>query len=104
MAFVTRHEEVFIGEPADWQLCFQYVTYNYDDGNREQGYRFIYRKPDGRMQGARGQARIPDAASLQRLIAKATKAGWYVRAEDRDYGSDSRAGRDGGSEVVSDAR
>lgn len=103
MAFVTSHEEVFIGEPGDWRLCFQYVTYNYDEGNPERGYRFIYRKPNGHLQGARGQARIPDAASLHRLIAKAAKAGWYVRAEDRAYGSAGRAGRDVGSEVVADA-
>lgn len=103
MAFVTPHEEVSIGEPGDWRLCFQYVTYNYDKGSPEQGYRFIYRKPDGRLQGARGQARIPDAASLHRLIAKAAKAGWYIRAEDRDYPSADQTGRQEGSKVVPDA-
>jgi len=86
MAFVTIHEEVSVGRPDDWRLCFQYVTYNYEnDSPPERGYRFIWRKPNGHLQGARGQARIPDAATHERLIAKAATDGWYVRAEDRTY-------------------
>ena len=69
------------GKPNDWQLCFQYGIYVYDqDQNthvpKEEGYRFIWRRPNGQLQGARGQARLmPDWISL--LIGKATIAGWY---------------------------
>lgn len=77
MAWVRIHNEVIDGNSNDWHLCFQYCTYNYDDGSQEEGYRFIWRMPDGKLQPARGQARIPDAASLNRLVAAATAAGWY---------------------------
>jgi len=39
------------------------------------GYRFIWRKPDGTLQAARGQARIPSAAEMFQLIQMATEAG-----------------------------
>ena len=42
----------------------------------DNGYRFIWRRPDGTLQGARGQARIPSIANILELTAKALKAGW----------------------------
>lgn len=62
--------------PGEWCLCFQYCRYEYGDGTEENGYRFIWRRPDGTLQGARGQARIPSIANILELTAKALKAGW----------------------------
>ena len=58
------------------KLCFQHVRYVYDDGTLQMGYRFIWRHPDGKLQGARGQARIPSLKAARLLMEKAEKAGW----------------------------
>jgi len=61
-----------------WELCFQEVNYRHDDGSpTEHGFRFIWHGPNG-YQAARGQARIPNAAALYRLIGDAKKAGWFL--------------------------
>lgn len=77
MAWVKIQEEVSTGLINDWNLCFQKCTYNYDDGNSEDGYRFIWRKPNGNLQAARGQARIPSCQILCRLLDEAREAGWF---------------------------
>jgi hypothetical protein len=59
-----------------WTLCFQWCNYVYDDGSILQGYRFIWRRPNGNMQPARGQARLLSVSQISRLIAKAKAAGW----------------------------
>jgi hypothetical protein len=41
------------------------------------GYRFIWRYPNGKLQPARGQARIPSKNELEVLTSKATQVGWY---------------------------
>lgn len=79
MAWVRVHNEVSEGQPGDWTLCFQECTYNYDDNSTEEGFRFIWRRPDGSLQAARGQARIPDAETLYRLTDAAIQAGWFQR-------------------------
>lgn len=73
---VTMLNEVFITKPNDWKLCFQYCRYCYGDGNQDEGYRFIWRKPDGTLQGARGQTRIPSIADILLLTSKSIDAGW----------------------------
>lgn len=70
--------EVKQHDGTGWCLCFQYCTYKYDDGNEENGYRFIWRKPDGTLQAARGQARIPSLADIYELTAKAIREGWKI--------------------------
>ena len=45
--------------------------------NSEDGFRFIWRRPDGHLQAARGQARIPQRQDLEKLTKKAEEAGWY---------------------------
>ncbi|MBN2468540.1 MAG: hypothetical protein JXD19_10355 [Deltaproteobacteria bacterium] len=59
-----------------WNLYFQWCKYMYDDGTDENGYRFIWRRPDGSLQPARGQARIPSVEAIEKLVAAAKKKGW----------------------------
>lgn len=61
----------------DWQLCFQKCHYYYANGNDQEGYRFIWRYPDGKLQPARGQACIPSKHDLEKLLNQAAKEGWY---------------------------
>ena len=77
MAYVTSHNEVREQYDNGWAICFQRCTYHYDDNTTGEGYRFIWRRPGGNLQAARGQARIPDAATLQRLTGAAQSEGWY---------------------------
>lgn len=75
-ARVVVLNEATIGTPEDWMLCFQYCRYEYGDGNEENGYRFIWRRPNGNLQGARGQARIPSISDINLLTSKALAEGW----------------------------
>ena len=68
--------EVSQGIINDWNLCFQYCRYEYGDGSEDNGYRFIWRRPNENLQGARGQARIPSIAILLSLVSKAIEEGW----------------------------
>ncbi|WP_426752737.1 hypothetical protein [Myxococcus sp. Y35] len=63
-------------ENHEWTLCFQRCRYVYTDGKKEEGYRFIWRRPDGSLQGARGQARLPSMKIARELMEEAEKAGW----------------------------
>ena len=71
---------------GEWNLLFQWVRYNYDDGSPHHlGYRFIWQRDNGKLQAARGQARIPTAENLLLLVHRATEAGWFVSVEqERD--------------------
>jgi hypothetical protein len=42
----------------------------------EEGYRFIWRRPNGSLQAARGGARIPSIEVARQLMKRAEKAGW----------------------------
>jgi hypothetical protein len=59
-----------------WQLCFQWCRYVYDDGSTQQGYRFIWRRPNGNLQAGRGQARIPSIEQAMALMRVAEAEGW----------------------------
>lgn len=59
-----------------WVLCLQWCRYVYDDGTMEMGFRFIWRRPDGSLQAARGQARLPDLKMIETLMEKARQQGW----------------------------
>jgi hypothetical protein len=64
-----------VSEPVNAdELCFQRCTYLYDNGTKDDGLRFIYRR-EGRLIAHRGQARIPSKQILLSLIDKAEKAG-----------------------------
>jgi len=73
--------EVTNGEVGNWHLCFQWGIYLYDNGEAESGYRFIWRRPDGTLQAARGQARIPSATDIFELIQLATQKGLFITTE-----------------------
>lgn len=60
----------------EWVLCLQWCKYNYDDGTHSFGYRFIWRRENGNLQAARGQARIPRFEDINLLMAKAKYEGW----------------------------
>ena len=68
--------EVVNGDPNDWRLCFQWCRYIYGNGEMQEGYRFIWRRPSGSLQAARGQARIPSINIARELIEAAEAAGW----------------------------
>ena len=80
MAHVKIHRQVpentYSGE---WTLCFQKVTYHYDDGSAQDGFRFIWRRPDGSLQAARGQARIESNEQMMALINQAKEEGFFER-------------------------
>jgi hypothetical protein len=69
-----------ITDPADdkssWHLALQWCRYWFDDGHWEHGYRFIWITPKGRLQPARGQARLPSFQKARRLMEFAEQAGW----------------------------
>ena len=60
----------------EWCLSFQRVRYVYENGDTEEGYRFIWIKPNGNLQAARGQARIPRLSDAVRLIQQGMERGW----------------------------
>ena len=60
----------------EWRLCLQWVRYMGEDGSTQDGYRFIWRRPDGSLQAARGQARIPAIKDAERLFDMARQDGW----------------------------
>jgi hypothetical protein len=75
MANFSIQHEVTNGQIGQWRLWFQFGTYKYDDGSSEETYRFIWREPNGNLQPARGQARIPSKQDLFELLALASSAG-----------------------------
>lgn len=62
--------------PSGHTLCFQWVRYPYADGGIDEGYRFIWRNPNGNMIAHRGQARIPSRKIEDALRKAATDQGW----------------------------
>lgn len=81
MANFKIEKEVANDKVGYWRLCFQYGTYNYDDGKSEKGYRFIWRDEQNKLRPQRAQARIPSAEQLFYLLSLASKDGWLVSIE-----------------------
>lgn len=74
---VIIHEVIHPGHPAhDWQLCLHWCRYRYSDSTSELGYRFMWRRPDGSLQPARGQARLPSRHDVDLLFGLAKHQGW----------------------------
>ena len=57
-------------------LYFQKVEYHYSNEIVEQGYRFIWRREDGSLRAARGQACISTLDVAENLIKQAREQGW----------------------------
>jgi hypothetical protein len=67
---------------GDSALCLQWGILHFGRGSpSEPGYRFIWRDPQDHQKPFRGQARIPSAASMFRLIQRAIEAGWFITCE-----------------------
>lgn len=64
------------GPAGDWRLCFQWCRYFFGNGDMEEGYRFIWRRPDNSLQAARGQARIESIEVARQLMQRAEEEGW----------------------------
>jgi hypothetical protein len=79
MARVHILKETTNDSAGDWQLFYQWCRFDLDDDGILYGYRFIWRRPDGTLQAARGQARIPNAAIAKALIDNAVIEGWGER-------------------------
>ena len=45
----VKNEVRRYGVDNEWDLCFQYCEYLYDDNTFEKGYRFIWRRPNGNL-------------------------------------------------------
>ena len=82
MARVWPRKEAALNQLAgDWTLWFQWCCYDLETGV-QHGYRFIWKTPDGALQAARGQARIPSLKEARDLMAKADAEGWGDRDGD----------------------
>ncbi len=68
--------DVYLPMENDWELHFQYCKYHYENGDLQAGYRFIWKRPNGSLQPARGQARIPTISLALKLISEAMSEGW----------------------------
>ena len=79
---------------GDWQLFFQWCRYEMEDGT-QYGYRFIWRRPDGKLQAARGQARIPTVAEGRALMDKAAAEAWGDRDWDKMQAAIERLEKEG---------
>ena len=72
--------QVWLGKPNEWQVGLQWCAYIYPNEPADYGYRFIWRRPNGTLQAARGQARIPSLPVANRLIELARAEGWADNA------------------------
>lgn len=87
---VTAVHEASIQKESGWKLCLQWCVYQYGDGTSHKGYRFIWRRPNGKLQPARGQARLPSLNEAQKLTEIAQKEGWGRHVgEDEGHGDES---------------
>ena len=41
--------------------------------------------PEGKLQAARGQARIPDIDAIHELTEQAKKAGWAYKGDEKQF-------------------
>jgi hypothetical protein len=76
--------EIDPGPPNEWRVCFHRVRYIFADGDLAEGYRFMWRLPNGNLQAARGQARIPSLRMARYLMTQAEKEGWGHFDADND--------------------
>lgn len=68
-------KDVFIKYDDGHELHLQYGEFIHADGTIEEGYRHIWKSPEGKFQKS-GQARIPSHEEAIILIGKAMSANW----------------------------
>jgi len=78
---VTAVKSIEKKRSSGYTLCFQWCVYNYSDGNKETGYRFIWKDPEGRLKTSRGQARIPSIDIIIEMIQEAKDKKWDFEGE-----------------------
>ena len=77
--------EVTCSMKGGYILCFQYCVYNYtNDREKQEGYHFIWRKPNRDQLAVKGQTRIPSVAVLLKLVSMAMAEGWGNIDADKD--------------------
>ena len=86
MARVHVIDSVFKEYPSKWKLCFQWCLYDYENGKSDKGFRFIWKTPEGKLQAARGQARIPDIDAIHELTEQAKKLVGLTKAMKNNLG------------------
>jgi hypothetical protein len=81
--------------PGNKKLMLQWCRYIMDSGELCYGFRFVWHR-DGRLEAARGQARLPSLEIARALINDALADGWgeFVGA---DAGSSENTSADGGT-------
>lgn len=82
---IVIHDEIKAPNPSvtGSTICFQKVTYHYADDatqrsfvSRQDGFRFVWKKPDGSIRPTRGYARIPSLSHLEGFLKEARRRGW----------------------------
>lgn len=73
---ISRPIETLYEKDRGFVLYLQKGVYHYPSGITEIGYRFIRRRPNGKLQYARNQACIPSLSVIQELIDEAQRVGW----------------------------
>lgn len=68
--------ETIYEKDQGFELYLQKGVFHYPSGITEIGYRFIRRKPNGKLQLALNQACIPSLSMARELIDEAQKVGW----------------------------
>lgn len=58
------------------RLCYQFCKYIHDNGQVEDGYRWMYRNQQGKLLAHRGQARLLNMQVQLELIGKSIAEGW----------------------------
>ena len=61
---------------SNWLLVLQYGRYVFEDGEFQEGYRFMYRDPEGKLRPFRAGARIPSLRMARELMQRASDGGW----------------------------
>ena len=58
-------------------LCLQYCKWHWGNQEPTYGYRFIWRDESKKLVPKRGQAIIPDGATIFELVTKAMREDWF---------------------------
>lgn len=59
-------------------LAFRKIRREYENGEIETGYTFVWIKPDGTISPRRGQVMLPDEKVIAELLLKAMAASWFA--------------------------